>query len=394
MKVLFILFFISLALGHLVAIPISLTAVLYLHDVLLILILLVSSVRLIVHRKNIFWPSLTKPILLFMSVGGISLLVNSSRFTQPELITSSLYLFRWVAYGVLYGVVVSGKLDPRFFVCGLYGAGLVITLLGIAQFFFYPDLRNLYYLGWDPHYQRLFSTLLDPNFSGLLFVLMFFHTSFVFSQKQNVWRFLCFAVIISALLLTFSRSSYLAFAISLITFGILLKKLKGIVFILVLFIGMILLLPKSGEGQNLIRTASSFARIENWKEGWGLFMNHPLFGNGFNTLRYVRMTTAQYVPSGEIITSRSLSGIDNSLLFVLATTGVVGFVAYAWIGKKMIILATKLKKEDFVIKSIYLSMLTAVFVHSLFTNSLFYPWVVIWLWVITGVVENMIRASR
>ncbi|MBI4065416.1 O-antigen ligase family protein [Candidatus Gottesmanbacteria bacterium] len=394
MKILFILFFTSLALGHLVAIPISSTAVLYLHDMLLILILLVSSVRLIVFRRNIAWPRLTKPILLFMSIGGISLLVNSSRFTQPELITSSLYLFRWVAYGALYGVVVSGKLDPRFFVRGLYGAGLVITLLGIAQFFFYPDLRNLYYLGWDPHYQRLFSTLLDPNFSGLLFVLMFSHTSFVFSRKQNILRFLCMTLILSALLLTFSRSSYIAFAASLITVGIVLKKWKDILLMLAFFIVLILLLPKSGEGQNITRITSSLARLENWQEGWQLFVRYPLFGHGFNTLRYVRMTTDQYLLSGEIITSRALSGLDNSILFILATTGIVGFAAYAWIGKRMIMLASQLNKEDGHIKAMYISMLVAVLIHSLFTNSLFYPWVMIWLWFMTGTIERRIRARK
>ena len=40
----------------------------------------------------------------------------------------------------------------------------------------------------------------------------------------------------------------------------------------------------------------------------------------------------------------------------------------------------------------YISIIAAIIVHSLFINSLFYPWVMVVVWVSTGALEQQIRA--
>jgi hypothetical protein len=78
--------------------------------------------------------------------------------------------------------------------------------------------------------------------------------------------------------------------------------------------------------------------------------------------------------------SKAAAGLDSSLLFIAATTGVVGLAAFIFLFVSMI----RLAQGRF--RTIYLASVAAVAVHSLFVNSLFYPWVMVWLWVLTGLV--------
>ena len=68
--------------------------------------------------------------------------------------------------------------------------------------------------------------------------------------------------------------------------------------------------------------------------------------------------------------SHACSGSDSSLLFILATTGVVGFLIFL---RLVINVAGSLNGsfEDI----IFVASSTALLVHSLFSNSLFYPWI-------------------
>lgn len=366
MKILSILFFLSLALGQLTAIPLAGYGTLYLHDIFLFLI--------VVNRISLIKQSaLTKPIFVFATVALLSLLVNINSFSQSELLSSSFYLIRWVFYALIYFIVASENIDKKYWLRGLYFVGIAIAVFGLIQYVLYPDLRNLYYLGWDPHYQRLFSTLLDPNFTGLLLVFTFFLSFIVRTHMKKLQYIACQTITVSALLLTFSRSSYLAFGVGLFVWTMITRKWKIFILALCIFFGIVLLFPKTGEGQNLTRIASSLARVENWQEGWQLFTQRPLFGHGFNTLRYTGGKLLHVTPQGEKIISRSASGVDNSVLFILATTGIIGLVAYSWLALSVI-----RRGRD----PVYLAILASLGIHSMFTNSLFYPWVMIWIWIL------------
>jgi O-antigen ligase len=296
----------------------------------------------------------------------LSLVANISRFPLPELLTGSLYLVRWVLYAALYVLVLQNYADSKLWLKGLYAVGVGFGILGLAQFFLYPDLRNLMYLGWDPHYYRLFSTLLDPNFMGIILV---FTILLGFGLRVN-HRILIIAgqlVAFVALLLTYSRSSFLAF---IAAFIVLAYKQKNRMFVgsIVLFLAIVWLLPKF-PALSLLRWDSTNARIGNWQESAAMISKAPVFGYGFDTLRYVRAAD---------ISSKAAAGLDSSLLFVLATTGIVGFFAYMYLLISMIRIGR--------ISSFYIASLAALIVHSLFVNSMFYPWVMVWVWILAGVV--------
>ena len=82
-------------------------------------------------------------------------------------------------------------------------SGSLIVLLGFIQLMFYPALRNLYYLGWDEHLYRMFSTFLDPNFAGAFFVLFTLFVIDMSLRYKKEFKNLCSVVWQHSLLLLF-----------------------------------------------------------------------------------------------------------------------------------------------------------------------------------------------
>jgi len=58
------------------------------------------------------------------------------------------------------------------------------------------------------------------------------------------------------------------------------------------------------------------------------------------------------------------------LLFVWATTGVLGLLVYLRFWLKAV------RSKNLIVTA----SVTALFAHAVFLNSLFYPWVMAWLW--------------
>ncbi|PIZ99550.1 MAG: hypothetical protein COX78_01735, partial [Candidatus Levybacteria bacterium CG_4_10_14_0_2_um_filter_35_8] len=137
-------------------------------------------------RKKKIKAALTKPIILFVSVCFVSLLLNTRGITMEQLLVSVSYLFRWALYSIVYFIAVSLNKDKKKGITAyLFYSGIIILFLGFIQVFFYPSLKNLYYLGWDEHMYRLFSSFLDPNFTGIYFVVIFFLGIYLYFLKNK-----------------------------------------------------------------------------------------------------------------------------------------------------------------------------------------------------------------
>ncbi len=383
MKWMMALFFVSLLFGTVVSVMVYPGITLYLHD--FFLVLLVAS-SILSKTKQKLRAKLMPNIMLFGIVSVLSLLINSYRITLPELGISSLYLIRWFMYAGMYIIVLGKQIDTTLWVAGLFSVGVGYALLGIIQFFLYPNLRNLMYLGWDPHYYRLFSTILDPNFAGILFVFTVMLGYYLYQQTKDMRVLGLTSLSFAALVLTFSRSSYVAFFAGSLTYALLEKKWKAFFIGILMFVVLFIAIPNPGRAYlRMDRTATSLARIENWKESFALFEKSPLFGHGFNTLRYIR----EYSIAGAGI-SHAGAGVDNSFLFILATTGIIGFTIYGWLIMSIFRLysnVTRVSKDGRIFGRMGISILVSLIVHSQFVNSFFFPQVMIFLWIILGVAE-------
>ena len=160
--------------------------------------------------------------------------------------------------------------------------------------------------------------------------------------------------------LTYSRSSYISFFVAFTFIAYQKKNLKIFILSSFLIFSTIFLLPRfEGEGTKLERTSSVSAKIENYKEGFNLFLKSPIIGHGYNNLSYLRQINNS--------DSHANSGFDGSLMTILTTVGLVGLILFI-LGLKTVFI-----QGNLIIKTILISVL----VHSLFANSLLYPWILL-----------------
>lgn len=353
--------------------------------------------------KSILKDSLFVPIILFVVSMLISLALNIKSFPPNQITISFSYIARWILYSGLYFAVkgFSLKFKQKIMYLLLFVGGLFV-LFGIFQYFLYPNLRNLYYLGWDEHMHRMFSTFLDPNFAGAFFVLYLFLLlgTLLYLLNNNkvkqAWMIGLMSVFtLTSIFLTYSRSALIMLLVTTITFSILIKKIKWIFGIIL--ISTVFIVISSGsfnvENMNLFRIASTEARIDSAKVAIAIIKNNPFFGVGFNTYRYAQVKYGFRNTVGSSV-SHADAGTDNSFLFIFATTGIVGLIFYLsllWTILRKAYLSYKIHKVNEIqkyISVIALVSMCGVIVDSFFINSLFYSFVVIWMWIMLGLMEN------
>ena len=340
---------------------------------------------------------LKKPILLFTAICILSLLLNFRGLGLEKSFVSFLYLLRFVLYFSIYFIVIDlnpriKKLIPHL----LLISGSLVVLLGYIQYYFYPSLRNLFYLGWDEHLYRMFSSFFDPNFAGAFFVLFFFLCLYQIEQfHQNKMRIsFLMAIIVSiftvvAIYLTYSRSALVMLTVAVVSYLMLINKKRLIIISIFFMIVFVFAAPKSfqTEGTDLLRTVSTEARLQSAEQGLSIFEKNPVLGVGFNAYRYA-LNRYEGLNTQYWQTTHSGAGTDNSFIFVLATTGIFGLLAYLYLLYKIFQLGIINIKKNKHYAILLIVSVVGIGVDSMFINSLFYVFIMEWLWILAGLTEN------
>lgn len=364
----------------------------------------------VVLSAAIFWtiyifnktkPSLTKinkPLIIFSIIGILSLLINSSVLEKGELFASFLYWLRFVSFATIYFLILS--VDKSFIkkiFKYLFISAITILFLGLVQYVLYPNLQNLYYLGWDEHTYRLFSVFLDPNFAGSLLSLFLFFLlgAIVYYQKKQkinyvrVLTALSFLTSISVFL-TYSRSAILMFITGVVVYLFMIKKKRFLILLFgFVFMAVVLMIPGiSREGTNLFRTTSTLARLDSYDNAIKIIKDKPVLGVGFNAYRYAQENRG-YLDNLVRYPKNSGGGVDSSLLFVAATTGLVGLVLYIYLWYAILKRAYDLhRRNSNAIALAVICSIAGLSINSLFINSLFYPSIMLWMWVLIALMER------
>lgn len=359
-----------------------------------------SIIFIIINLKNWKFQKsyLMKPLIYFSVIGLFSLVINCFFLNQYQLFSSSLYLIRWVLYSIIYFVIWSFDSNfKKIISLILIADGIVILLFGYLQYFFYPNLRNLYYLGWDEHNYRLFSVFLDPNFAGAFFVLFFIFlvgiVRFHLAEKRykaNIKLSIIMSITLFAVFLTYSRSAILMLIASMGVYLILINKKKLLyVFFGIIACILIILSPTfNKENTNLLRITSSIARIETYNNAFKIIKDHPVFGIGFNAYRYFQQSYG-FRDTITKFPNHADAGVDSSLLFATATTGLVGLSAYLFIWYSILKKALAFRnKTSNLFPFVVICSTIGLFVNSIFINSLFFPPLMYWMWIIIGLMES------
>lgn len=392
--------------GELIRIPMGPGNGLLMNDIFLPLLIIFWLLKKIAADREFPKTSLFVPLIIFITTAVLSLL-NSLRFLPAaETLLSSFYFIRFIGYAFLYVItadLIKSEKDTRRMLYVIISAAVLIAIGGFIQLKIYPDFRPMEDLGWDPHVGRLLGTFFDPNFIGgaLAFVSCIVLGIILNSKKKNLFLAVALLLMATAIFYTYSRSSYLALALGIFAIGILRSRKL----LLAIIIGVVVLIPLSPRAETrivdmyesarsiLTQTAvtpdiTSQHRLASWRRAVEVYKSHPILGAGYNTFKYVQSNEGLIMN----IESHASSGSDSSLLTILATTGPLGLLAFLSI--YVIILRRTFKTRG---RGISLGMFggtLGLLVHSIFVNSLLFPHITVFFWVMAGLVENSYRKSR
>jgi len=346
------------------------------------LTVIVWAIYKLIRKEKIKEKRILLPMSLFILMGAVSLLIGHVGLSLSQMLVSFLYLVRWVAYaGIFFLVCDFDKKSKEQIARILTVVGGLVVVFGYIQYFYYSNLRNLIYLGWDEHMYRMFSVFFDPNFAGAFFVLFFLFLSANFFKKKNLLLGMLLILTLGGVFLTFSRSALIMLVVAASLF-LILKSRKKLIFLLFSIVLVVLLISSryfNITSINLFRVASSEARIETAKDAIRIIEDHPFFGVGFNAYRYAQFRYGFRVKTS--VFSHADASPDNSFLFVLATSGAVGLFFFIWMWIRTL-------KSNLADSALVFSSIFGVFVSSMFINSLFYTYIMFWLWIILGLNLN------
>ena len=327
------------------------------------------------------------PTVVFGLFSCVTLLVTLYRFSPIQNFVAALYLFRLLYllwFYVVFQIAASKRPSLAKVINRSVITVIVITVFtSFVQYFFYQDLRNLYYEGWDPHLYRMFGLFFDPVFSGALYGLMALYLFFNHLYKKTLrWHYLVIFLLLTAcMLFTYSRGTYLASLVVAVIFLVKTRKPLIIVpLIAVLAISLILLPKKFGEGVHLLRTSTIYARFIDSDEGIAVGMQNPLFGVGYNHIRAVKKFADEVSANGYSY-SHAGASFHSSYVTILASEGIIGLILFAWM------LLSWSRRSEYANYAI-----TFIGILSLTDNVFLYPFVLVFL--IITICSNTRDAGR
>lgn len=320
-----------------------------------IFISLIFCLNIFKKIKNKDFKVKNKYLLYFLFFAWFSFFFNYFRY-HFDLIKPILYLFRltFLLSFLTFPPTINKNLKKIFH--------LIIfsnIIFGLIQYLIWPNFTYFNSLNWDPHLYRLVSTFFDPTFTALIYLSLII---IAFLKNKFPLRKIVLIISYLAMVLTYSRSTYLSFLVAFIFIAYQKRNFKIFILSLILITSTILCLPRfEGEGTKLERTSSISSKIENYKEAFNLFLKAPIIGHGYNNLSYIRSINNQ--------NSHANSGFDSSLMTILTTTGGIGLFLFI-LGFNKTFNQSNLTQK---------TILISIFFHSLFANSLLYPFILLLL---------------
>ena len=219
------------------------------------------------------------------------------------------------------------------------------------------------------------------TYAGIFFVLFFLFAINLFLKKNNRVIGLIAIFTLGAIFLTFSRSALIMLIVSSNLLFILQDKKRMIVLLLSIILLALMVSSRyyNIENINLFRIVSTEARLETAGNAIKIIQGNSIFGVGFNAYRYAQLRYG-FRNDKALMTSHADAGVDNSFLFVLTTTGIIGLSSYLFLWHRIL--------KKYWANPVVTSSILGVFIGSLFINSLFYMPITLWMWILLAATEN------
>lgn len=336
-------------------------------EVLFSLALLLWLAQIVRTPKSIELAPYFFPLLFFLAACMLSMLAAQNRFAALR----ETVQFAWL-FGLFY--FVAHKVRERRDVFTLWSllliAGLVAALIGIYQYFF---VREPIHFLISATRLRAHGAFDQPNTFGcyLIGVIPFLFGFYFLAEaraaqmneryslidkiffNQKIIRAFLF-ILSAALIATFSRGSWISLVGGLaILYFLLWKKIRHLSFALLLGItalaaGLVIVDKSLSPKQQLAggRSFSNRQRSELLKTAIKVAREHPLSGIGFGNFpdRLLEYASPELMQSMQFDYDKiskewfinpnkkpDIEIVHNTLLQVVAETGLIGLVAFVWL---------------------------------------------------------------
>ncbi len=334
------------------AIPFSLGFYPTFLDVALVAVFGVWLARLLTRAQEGFVTSpLDVPISTFMLLAVVSFIAGSA---HAGITRDTLRHFVEIMIGIsLFFVVVNSVREYRQLrrtVVVIILVGFAASLIGVILYFLprptavrlLSMLRVFHYpSGWgvlrfiedNPLLpMRAISTSVDPNvLGGLLILMVSVTTPQLFARRPLLpkkWVVPMLAVMVTCLLLTFSRGAFVAIGATVVVLGVI--RYRRLLMVVAVIAVIILLLPQTQEyiqhlrAGLLIEDQATAMRLGEYKDALTLISRYPWFGVGFGGTPSIDL----YIGVSNVYL---LMAEEMGLIGLSSFLGIMGvFFAYAW----------------------------------------------------------------
>ncbi len=332
----------------------------------LLFIRAITLLAVFIVTLKLFWLKDNKPLLWPKTWLNLALLPILVSTLLSSLFSLNIYSSWFGQYGGFMGFwtyfncfvltfLTAQFLTPKTVTTALkisFWTAAFVALFGLLQ---WQDFFGLWTVNWsDDPQKRIFSSIGHANHLGAYLAGHFLLSFWLFRKAPKLWQFLVMLtalLILIALLLTASRGAVFALFIS----GILLIPkaawqkifrrqllvwwLLGVLIvtltITILSNSKIGLVERTSETISAINAGYSPERWSFLNSAWQMFLDHPLLGTGLSTYRdafsIYRPKEYRVFGVGNVEYITIPEAAHNEYANYLATTGLIGFLAYLWL---------------------------------------------------------------
>lgn len=352
-------------------------------------------------------------LLIWLLIGFVSLLINTIRFSYSigSMLYGLLYSVRIVHLMLLCSLIKEyfkeNKIEIKKIFDFIINCYIVVCIIGFVQLIFFPKAYDFYEIFYnlgvyfpnaDPHVGRLISTYFDPNYLAACLLIPTIITLIYWDKYNEKKYFIKFLIISLTIVLTVSRSGLLGYVITVFLFtlsGLKLEqgKLKYNKKTIILFLSIMIMFVislKSGNVRvvnritNSVSDKSTYYRFDNWEYSMDIIKDNSLIGVGYNLIGTYSDVNLD-IKRGESVKY----GSDSSLLLIMMTTGIIGFIYFAIITLKYIIKNIRLRKKNIVYLISPIILISALICCN-FNNVLFYT---LWMFPVLLII-NLLEGEK
>lgn len=247
---------------------------------------------------------------------------------------------------------------------------------------------------------RVFGTMGNPNnFAEFLIMFLPFGGAFALNienKNQKTAAVILLALPLVALLSTYSRSSWISFAVSFAVFIVLWNR-KTIPYWLLAVICLIPFIPESIMNRiltigNLNDTSSSY-RIDIWKASLEMIKDYPVSGIGLGSGAFKSIFPAYAIGETAVAPHSHMQFLE-----IWIETGIIGMISFMWFIFAMVKRsAAKWQGSSPCVKTLTAAgaaSMSGIIINGFFEYIWFYPRVMFAFFIVAGVIMAIIKCNQ